>query len=137
MDQITANIHERQLATSLFNSFIELIQEEFEQLSERGKLIFAQKGHEHFSKLIGSKEAEEQTIAPSWKLAIKDLEAIKKKAESALACVDPTGPGGDFLSSVMQSATDMIDWIEINQVVTDRQRQAIDNWYGGVLRWTT
>lgn len=56
------------------------------------------------------------------KQAVEDASELPEKAEA-------------FVESVTEKLTSIAEWIDENKHVTDAQKEAVENMWGGVERW--
>ena len=63
------------------------------------------------------------------------MEFLEEAEELQYLLGDIVGPGEDFAESVLSSLLSVIEWVEDNEHVTEKQWKALKNWREGAKKW--
>ena len=143
---IEQNVASRKEAESLFKFMLELVKDEFFQLTEHGRIAFYETAHAHFERRINQIKAgllckdTPKVVEPALTLREKSKfveDAIQLLNNLIEVCeTEDFPPGGqDFSESVAEGARSMLETIEERNTVTSEQERAIHNWTDGIQRW--
>jgi len=66
----------------------------------------------------------------------RDWEDFLVEAQELLDILDEiTGRGASYADSVSAQLQDIMEWVEENEHVTERQQSALENWREGAEKW--
>lgn len=63
------------------------------------------------------------------------LEELDELGELLDVAEEQAPAGAGFFADVREKAASMRDWIETNEVATDKQAKAVENWADAVRKW--